>query len=336
MNDLKKKILNRVRPIDIFNRYIDEDIRFGKSIKSPLRVDKNPSFNIYRNETGNVYYKDFAGDRGDCFEFVMQLFGCDFKTALEIVANDFNVLDFDDFTMPERKIKIPKLYIKKRKKIEYLARDFRQHELLYWMQFGINKSYLEEYKVKAIEWFKIGGFTFQSTSTDPIFAYIYDDDGVKLYRPLTANKKYKFVCNTKSTDIFGINQITEKQEIVIICAGQKDVLSLYSNTGIRGIALSSEKAVYYEDLHLKLLTLSTEIAICYDIDKTGQEAEDAISKEYGIRKIKLSELDFEGKDISDFFKDTSTGVRELLIKIYNYDNKNAGSIQRSKNSTEDR
>lgn len=322
MTNLKRKILSQVRALDIFQKYIDVDVRFGKAIKSPLRNDRNPSFNIYRNETGKVYYKDFAGDRGDCFQFVMRLFDVDFKTALEIIANDFGVMDIEGLEIPKRKTPVlPKINIRKRKEVEFLVKSWTGIGLDFWKRYGITPQALAEYDVKSLEWYVISGFKVKAKLSDPIFMYDYRNGGYKFYRPLTENRKYKFLSNTFATDVFGLNQLNNHQEIIVLCAGQKDVLSLFCNLGIRGIALNSEKNLYHEDLHIKLSSIAKNIMICYDRDETGREEAIKISNEYNIPLIDLRSFDFEGKDISDFFcEKISMKDHEGIDKLKNYIN----------------
>ena len=325
MTDLKRKILEQVRPIEIFQKYIDVDVRFGKAIKSPLRHDRNPSFNIYRNETGNVYYKDFGGDRGDCFHFVMRLFDIDFKTCLEMIANDFSVIDIEGLDIPIKKKRLvtPKLQIRKRKEVAMNETNWSPHTLEYWKPYNINWEVLALYNVRPLRWFMIGGFKIKSTPMDPIFCYDYDNGGYKFYRPLTKQKKWKFLCNTFSTDVFGLNQLSQNEEIVVICAGQKDVLSLYANTGIKGIALNSEKNIYHESLHIKISEVAETIMICYDKDETGIKESSKISKEYNIPLIDLRDFDFSGKDLSDFFADPTTDTQQLINYINDIKNANS-------------
>ena len=91
MISLKDTILDKISEIEIFERYLGMNIKLGKAMVSPLRDEKNASFNIYQNETGSVYYKDFGDERGDCFKFVMELFNCSFPDALKLIASDFGI-----------------------------------------------------------------------------------------------------------------------------------------------------------------------------------------------------------------------------------------------------
>ncbi|MGA3169499.1 MAG: toprim domain-containing protein [Chthoniobacteraceae bacterium] len=52
----------------------------GRSCHAPYREDKEPSFSIYRNESGVWRFKDFAGEQGGLVGFVM-LAGMDEKGA---------------------------------------------------------------------------------------------------------------------------------------------------------------------------------------------------------------------------------------------------------------
>jgi hypothetical protein len=62
-------------------------------------------------------------------------------------------------------------------------------------------------------------------------------------------------------DLFGLTQlkVAGLQDVVIICAGQKDVVSLFANTGLRGIALNSESSILPVQQYVELREYAREI-----------------------------------------------------------------------------
>ena len=63
----KENILRLVSEEEIFRHFLGYDFKIGKTYKSPLREDNNPSFNVYYNPYGELRFKDFNGYQGSCF-----------------------------------------------------------------------------------------------------------------------------------------------------------------------------------------------------------------------------------------------------------------------------
>src|SRR3972149_3371377 len=89
--DLRKAILDIIDELTLYEKYIGQNIRIGKCIKSPLREEKHPSFNIYRAVNGRVLFKDLAGDGGDIFNFVMIKYCLTFPQAVRKIAEDLGI-----------------------------------------------------------------------------------------------------------------------------------------------------------------------------------------------------------------------------------------------------
>ncbi len=67
-------------------------LKNGEKFLSPLRVEKNPSFNIYEYN-GRWYFKDYGGEQGDVIKLVMILFNLNFPQALLKIYHDLNLID---------------------------------------------------------------------------------------------------------------------------------------------------------------------------------------------------------------------------------------------------
>jgi len=328
--NLKNKILDKISELDIFYKYIGQEIPFGKTIISPIRHEKVPSFNIYQASNGSVYFKDFSGERGDCFKLVMLLYNCTFREALQIIADDFNIQSDSAGANRGRQseqmrnvIRIPSIVKRERTRLDVVKKDWDLESLSFWAQWNIGRFQLDEYNVYPCESFTMnrrngeGEFTIEWTEEDPIFCYEIND-AKKIYRPYHQNKPFKFLSNTRGSDIFGLSQINNKQKLLIICAGQKDCLSLYCNTGIRGIALNSESAHLTKQQYLEIVSLTDKLLICYDNDKTGTKNALKLSNAYSLDRVDLSTIDTNPVDISDLCEVGNKKKEDFINIIKNY------------------
>ena len=102
-NITKEFILSKVSEEEIFEHY---GIKVQKGLFcSKLRVDKRPTVSFYRNKSGRLIMHDF-GDSSfiDCFAYVQLLFNTSYYMALQIIANDFNLISRPDIPINKAKI----------------------------------------------------------------------------------------------------------------------------------------------------------------------------------------------------------------------------------------
>lgn len=88
----KEIILNKVTEEAIFEFY---GIKIQKGLFcSVLRNDACPTVSLFRNSTGRLIYHDFGdGSHLDCFGFVQAKFNVSYYMALQIIANDFGIVN---------------------------------------------------------------------------------------------------------------------------------------------------------------------------------------------------------------------------------------------------
>ena len=293
----KENILNQISEEQIFKQYIGHDFKLSVPFLSELQPEEHASANVFRSsKSGSLLYKDFRRDDTlNCFGYVMELYGCDFKGSLTIVAKDFNILPGK--VTAKKIIKIPKIFQDKpRAMYEYQIKEWNISEEQYWLSFGITRAALDEYEIIPLEWFLSikKGMDFpetESTKENPIFLILIGE-GIKIYRPMEEPRK-KWLSNTRAGDIFGLKQAQEaaihkRLDKLGLLAGQKDILSLYSNTGIRSVGLSSEGAKLRFMLYLSLKEIAEWLFILYDNDKTGIRQSEKIAFEYVICPILMN------------------------------------------------
>lgn len=329
----KEYVLERVADHEIFERYFGS-FRLKKDYISPFREEKHPSFGFYRSQrTGRVRFKDFGGDEGDCFDFVKKKFGVDFHGALAIIAQDFNILPDAFGELPPRRIMEPVHAVKAvepRMQFEYRVKPYPEFgtTLDVWSAGGITLDILQEYDVKNIEWYSFIAengrkIIRRAAPFDPIYAFEYGDDVVRFYRPNTKNRALKWMGNTRYHDIFGLKQIKERVPLCGILAGQKDAMSLWANTGIRAVSLSSESTHLTEGCFERIKEKSDQQFVLYDNDKPSKQYPEGqgmhfakkIRDKYGIPIVDIRAITSE-KDTFDYFKHViRIGLNERLSEL---------------------
>lgn len=126
----KEFILSKISEEAIFEHY-------GVPIKkglfcSKLRQDHKPTVGFYRNKRGRLIIKDFGSDfSGDCFAYVMALFNVSYYMSLQIIANDFGIINRKDIQTHKAKIAPTGIKFEEQKSaiIQVQTREFNQSEL---------------------------------------------------------------------------------------------------------------------------------------------------------------------------------------------------------------
>lgn len=296
-------ILSKISEKDIFDKYVNQPYKFGEMIKSNLRNDDDTcSLNIFiRN--GQLRYKDFGHSYGGCFEYVKKLYQCEFMDALKIIARDFNLVPgVVTIDTPKPKQRLP-VDVAFDKVIIPIKRAWKQLDRDYWNNYYIPLDLLVRHEI-----FPANHVYLQTTPDDmflwgahqdydPIYTYKIDNK-YKCYRPLSKDKKFKWLSTTKMEDIQGMKQLPAKGKLLIITSSMKDLLVL-KVLGYNAIALGGEGNNLPEKILDYLLACFEEIIVFYDNDKAGIMYGEKLSKHIDCRYIHIP-IEFEEKDISDF------------------------------------
>lgn len=306
----KEEILSKINSYDILNYYLlpfhnNDRLLAAKNISNPFITDKQetPSFNIFPSMgTGEWRYKDFAtGDEGSCFDFVMRLFNLSFSEALAKINTDFTLMleNVENPISSNRKQNFDTTkYEIKRKKLS-------DDEKAFWLKYGIDESVLSKYNVSSLSEFsttsKNGNpYTVQSSDNKFIFAY-ENENWVKLYKPLDEKKyKFQYLGIKEQGFIFGLKQLPDNDDLLIITGGEKDVMSLAAK-GFNAITLNSETASLQKEVVDNLKLRFKTILVLYDNDDTGLKQSNILSVAHGLHRMVLPTLLNNGKDVSDYF-----------------------------------
>lgn len=242
------------------------EIRLKKKYCSPFRPDPDPSFEFYiNNKSKRLWWRDWGtGETGNCYDFLDRWTG----------------------PMTPKEVKLIEKEKKPPPKIDYaeiVSMDF-------WKQFGIKKETLDKFKVKQVS--SVNGFTHQKS-----FIYFLNNGRYKVYSP---GAKVRFWGTMKKTDIFGIDQLPEKGNLLVITKSLKDVMVLYE-MGINAISYAAESITPNKEDINELKKRFKNIVLLYDNDKPGIEHAERIASIHGLKKIFMK----TAKDISDCVKEST-------------------------------
>lgn len=323
----KDIIYHHISDVDIYNKYIDDDIKIGHMILSPLRSEKNASFGFFKGNSGEICFKDYLLGAGDCFKFVQMKFNLTYFEALSKIAIDFEIdknyicksfekssTDFTNSNITRDKLLSEHVILKLGKN----RREWQLHDISFWDGFGISIKTLKKFNVEPVSYYHINNHVIKADR----HAYCFTEykDGVetyKFYQPF--NDKYKWINGHNDSVWQGWQQLPNKGDELIITKSLKDVMSIYEITGIPAIALQSEavnpKKHIFEDLN-------SRFDVCYllydnDFDKEvnwGQQFAEKITTTLGLINIMIPNK-YECKDFSDLVKKVGrVESKEILTK----------------------
>lgn len=314
----KELLLSKYTQEQFFEYYLGMPIKKGLFCSSPLiRVDKKPTCSFYKNKSGILKYKDFAGPTFDFVGLVMFLHQCSYYKALQIIAKDFGfvetsetiskpIIPYNGITFEET---LPAT-------IEVVIKEFSKKELLWWESFGVSERTLKKFKVYSLKTVLLNGKFYSSSSdSSPIYGYYGGKNSSKLelwriYMPTKI--KYRFLSNWSSTMLQGAKQLVNSGEFLIITKSLKDVMALYE-FNIPAIAPITENLFLTKAQYYKLSAKFNQLFLLYDKDLPGIKAAQKIRKEFPNIQVLLMP---KTKDFSDYVKKYGILKTEILINTF--------------------
>ena len=186
--------------------------------------------------------------------------------------------------------------VKKNNLIQFKPQLWTPSDSKYWGQFGVSLELLEHYNVYSAKYVFLNKKLILRYSTyNPIYCYKFEDNRVKVYRPLADKTKFKWMSNINSDVIQGLYQLPANGENLIITKSLKDVMCL-NVLGFAAIAPQSE-TTYISDHIIDAITYRFKnIYILFDYDEAGINGADALCKRIDCNVIFLNT---GYKDVSD-------------------------------------
>lgn len=345
MFTIKDEILAQTNQgLDVFRHYFGHNIQPKKLFKNPYYNDTKPSCSVFMSSyKGSYFLKDNGNPEycGDCFTIVGKLVGLnaktDFISIAKTIVNDMNIFLRDNKLRDDNFRKTDVKHVGKEeynniqtnigeqeaKPFTVKHKDFTEDELKYFSQSGIDKETLDRYNVKSVKFFKsissLGKeYTLYNYPNNPMFDYsrIYNNEqSGKLYMPQN-NVRYIHYGKKPLDFIFGYEQLPAKGDMVILSAGERDVLTLAS-AGYNAITLNSETATLHQNLIDDLSNRFNKILVMYDTDETGIKASTKLCNDFFPHLVRI-ELPLNGtkqeKDITDLFKKFPNQTAKEILK----------------------
>lgn len=308
----------------IMHYYTGLDISTKKLVLSPFRNDSHVTCSFYKSKNGILYLHDFAtNEHINCFEVVMRLNNCNYYEALQIIAQDFNLIKRDNGSSNKTPVIVESIKENKSSKIQCQIKEFTEKELEWWNQFGITKKLLKKYHVYSIEHvFLNGNLSFSSTEKNPIYGYYFgkDKSGIelwKIYFPNNKDKGIRFLNNFPGKKLQGYKQLPKNGNILVITKALKDCITLNS-FGIPAVAPSSESTFCSDKQIEEFKSRFKRIIVMYDQDRVGRINMAKIRKQYPDLEYLLIPKKYASKDISDLVKNHGVEKVKELINEYLY------------------
>lgn len=285
-------------------RYYFGEFEIGKKYNSPLRRDPRPSFMINVHE-GRLYWKDFgltSDVSADAIGFVAELNNETRKAAVRRIWHDFMHNKPNLTKKADKSLNIGLPY-------DLVTHDLTSFELRYWEQHCIEQPLLDRFNIKGVESLsRHGKLMWRSTAFEPAYAYMFDRDTFKIYRPKSEDK---FRGQNNGSVIEGYAQLPATGDCLIITSSMKDTLVLTS-LGYAAAAPSGEtniRALFERAREFN--ARFSNVVILFDNDSPGIRAATRVSHATNWRKIFLPrEL---AKDPADVVK--KFGNRFVLSQI---------------------
>lgn len=294
-------------------------------IKSPLRLDRNPSFGIHSRDGIHVYYKDFSTQEyGGTFFLLTQLFQLGMEDTIVKVYNDLikdkkKGADVKIGQMSDQ----GRVSYSKDVDLQVKVREWKQHDIEYWEQYGISLPWLKFSKTYPISHIIITRKEGTFTITAEKYAYVYVEykdsiPSLKIYQPYSETFKWTNKHDGSVWDLW--QQLPESGDDLIITKSRKDALCIWENTGIPACSLQAESYLPKEHVVQELKDRFKRVHVLYDNDfsketNIGRIAGENLSKQFGLHQIEMPDS-LKIKDTSDLCKrEGRAKVKEIINSL---------------------
>lgn len=250
--------------------------------------------------------------RADVFQFVADLNNLDcrteFKRVTDIIARECGIID--DSAPETRELKV------------HHHDAMTPAHLGYWANLGIDKVLLDLYQVQAVKAYEYWSAKKNAYVKFPVYkgvlAFSYRvNNRYEVYIPAQPEKKVSkaFCSGLHNDDIFGLSQLAGSVELLIICAGKKDCLTLITR-GFPAVTFRSESIFPSNEQINRLKAKCKHLYICYDNDfdkpnNPGQTQMLKIAEQYSLSPILLPD---KINDVTDYFTDHNGDDFKQLIE----------------------
>ncbi len=325
-SDLKTIILQKVTDLQLLYFYLQIE-SLPIVMTSPLRVDNNPSFGLFLSETNSIFYLDFATrDSGNIWVLLGKLWNYNHQNTLIKIYNDLPKIKKGAVSteiLSDTRI----VHYKSNSNLNIAIRAWKDYDLEYWANFGINLDWLKFGQIYPISYIITENDYHKDVRRADKYAYVYLENkdnniSLKIYQPFNLLCKWLSKHDSSVWDLWA--QLPNKGTHLIITSSRKDALAIWSNTGIPACSLQGE--TYLPKAHIidELKNRFTNIYILYDNDfnklkNWGQIASNRLATAFNLKEICIPTI-HQQKDPSDFInKYGPNALKPLILKLINHD-----------------
>ena len=266
-------ILSKINQETIMEHYTGLNVKSKKLALSPFRNDHKVTCAFYKSKSGVLYLHDFAtNEHINCFSVVSRLFNCNYYKALEIIAQDFGLIEGTHPKISNVKI-VSELKESESAKIQVQIKDYSDKELEWWKSFGISKKTIKKYHVFSLQYvFLNGELKFTSSEQCSIYGYYFGKDKNheekwKIYFPM--RDSFRFLNNINKKTLQGYKQLPKTGDLLVCTKSMKDVMAMYE-FNIPAVATNSE-TLFISDKQLEEFKQRFKhILVFYDNDRPGK------------------------------------------------------------------
>ncbi len=318
----KEVILQKIGEYDIYKAFSPKFV-LGRRFSSPMpgREDDNPSF-IINHKYGNYFHCDYGESKyyGNAFDFVMQLKGCDFLTALKLIDTELGLgisAPLKDWKATISSYKQPEIKDEQETHIECTHQRFTVEAHKYWNAYHLSEDYLKNRLVYQVKTLYINRQKFHLPWGEIVFVYLTPEGKMKIYRPTVSRKSkdpnvWRFRSNVPFTYISNWEHLKDCKK-VLVTKSKKDelVTSLLTDcvgsTQAESIACFSEETI--EGLKDKTVYLN------YGSDDQGKRESKLITSSFGWKHYNTEDKYLPHNDIAEVVKYHGLEIIEKHMKL---------------------
>jgi hypothetical protein len=280
-------ILQKLTDFDIYHFFMGHRTwKINQVTHSIFHRDDSPSF-LIGNKNGYLYHVDFStGQRGGCFDFVMQLYNISLHEALMLIDQQFGLgimpeHDTGEYKRIKAEYKQPEEIGKRYSVIQVITRKFTNEELKYWSDYYQDIQDLRDNHVYSISKVFLNRKLFPLKETELRFGYLYDSCW-KIYRPHGTKKEKWVPNNVPITTIEGKENVTNcdtlfihksKKDMMLMrkifpcsCAVQNEGICCFSDENVKFFKDNSKKQILSFDSDVVGVKNSQQITKLFNFD----------------------------------------------------------------------
>lgn len=290
---------------------LNNNIR-NKTICSPFRADKVPSFSIFRGRDSKLRYYDFgSGEHGDSIDFIKKM------------GKQLNTKEITWDEKLERPIEKEATTL-----ITLKPRNFVNKDIEFWTSYGATVemlvSLVNDGILTAVSecYFSKPGVSFKKKCDELAYAMTNKDYRsykpneqipFKLYQPY--NKKNKWISKMSGKEWFFWDRIPNRGSHIIITSSFKDALCIWSQLDIPAVAPQGEGFLLPEEKMSYLRERYDNIWLVFDNDEAGKRFAKRNCQKYPyLYNIELPNI-HGAKDPSDLYRELGSAFEEFMYYI---------------------